>query len=150
MQLVCDCPSSELVFTVGSKIDEGVTVAAVSTKHNIICKHTLAGFLVTKVELRAILLAPRHVYHSQEKSFLMLPDSPSSLQAISNMKYDHPILGKILELHMELIRDRKKTVFGHVGIRANSAADSAAKDVLDGDISDELIAFSGLKISITK
>ena len=103
------------------------------------------------MELRAILLAPRHVYHSREKSFLVLPDSPSPHQAISNMKiYDHPILGKILELHMELIRDGRKIVFGYVGIRANSAADSAAKDVLDGDISDELIAFSGLKTRINK
>ena len=34
---------------------------------------------------------------------------------------------------------------GHVGIRGNSAADCAAKDVLDGDISDEPIPFSDLK-----
>ena len=34
---------------------------------------------------------------------------------------------------------------GHVGIRGNSAADSAAKDALDGDISIELIPFSDLK-----
>ena len=34
---------------------------------------------------------------------------------------------------------------GHVGIRGNSAADSAARDALDGDISDELIPFSDLK-----
>ena len=34
---------------------------------------------------------------------------------------------------------------GHVGIRGNSAADSAAKDALDGDISDGLIPFSDLE-----
>ena len=34
---------------------------------------------------------------------------------------------------------------GHVGIRENSAADSAAKDVLDSDISDELIPFLDFK-----
>ena len=48
-----------------------------------------------------------------------------------NMKYDHPILAKTLELHSELTRDGKETVFvwvsGHVGIRANLAADSVAK-----------------------
>ena len=48
---------------------------------------------------------------------------------------------------MNLTRDGKKIVFiwvpGHVGIRGNSAADSAAKDVLVGDIS--LIPLSDLK-----
>ena len=34
---------------------------------------------------------------------------------------------------------------GHVGIRGNLAADSAAKGALDGDISVELIPFSDLK-----
>ena len=46
-------------------------------------------------------------------------------------------------------REGRETVFiwvpGHVGIRGNSAADSAAKDALDGNISVELIPFSDLK-----
>ena len=33
---------------------------------------------------------------------------------------------------------------GHVGIGGNSAAGSAAKDALDGDISGELIPFSDI------
>ena len=48
-----------------------------------------------------------------------------------------------------MTRDGTEIVYiqvpGHVGIRGNSAADSAAKDVLDGDISVELIPFSDLK-----
>ena len=55
---------------------------------------------------------------------------------------------------MNLIRDGKKTVFiwvpGHVGIRGNLAADSAAKDALVGDISVELIPFSDLKACTNK
>ena len=54
-----------------------------------------------------------------------------------------------LELYINLSRDGKKTVFilipGHVGIGGNSAANSAAKDALVGDISVELIPFSDLK-----
>ena len=96
----------------------------------------------------------RRVYFSKEKSFLILSDSLSSLQVISNLRYDHPILVKILELHMELIRDGKETTFiwvpGHVGIRGNSAADSAAKDALGGDNLDELIPFSDLKSCVNK
>ena len=48
-----------------------------------------------------------------------------------------------------MTREGKDIVFiwvpGHVGIRGNSVADSAAKDALDGDISVELIPFSDLK-----
>ena len=45
-------------------------------------------------DLRAILLALsfRPVYHSKERSFLILSDSLSSLQAVANLKYDHSIL----------------------------------------------------------
>ena len=37
-----------------------------------------------------------------------------------------------------------------MGIRGNLAADSAAKDALDGDISDELIPFSDFKSRVNK
>ena len=48
-----------------------------------------------------------------------------------------------------MTREGREIVFiwvpGHVGIRGNSAADSAAKDALDGDIAVDLIPFSDLK-----
>ena len=48
-----------------------------------------------------------------------------------------------------MTREGREIVFiwvpGQAGIRGNSAADSAAKDALDGDISVELIPFSDLK-----
>ena len=80
---------------------------------------------------------------------MILSDWLLSLQAIFNLKYDHPILVQILELYMNLTRDGKKIVFiwvsGHVDIRGNSAADSVAKDAFVGDISVKLIPFSDLK-----
>ena len=66
-----------------------------------------------------------------------------------SLSYVHPVLVQILELYTEMTRDGREIVFiwvpGHVGIRGNSAADSAAKDSLDGDISVERIPFSDLK-----
>ena len=60
-----------------------------------------------------------------------------------------PVLVQILELYTGMTREGREIVFiwvpGHVGIRGNLAADSAAKDALDGDISVELIPFSDLK-----
>ena len=49
----------------------------------------------------------------------------------------------------ELIQEEREIVFvwvpGNVGIRGNSAADSAAKDALGGDILDKFIPFSDPK-----
>ena len=125
--------------------------AAVSTKRikkPFTCRLPDDSSIYT-AELRAILLALRHVYYSKEKSFLILSDSISSLLSILNLKYDHTVLVQILELYPEMTREGRKIVFiwvpGHVGIWGNSAADSAAKDALDGDILVELIPFSDLK-----
>ena len=52
------------------------------------------------------------------------------------MEYYHPILSKIIKLHLELTRDGMESVFvwvpGHLGVRENSAADFAAEDIIDG------------------
>ena len=88
------------------------------------------------------------------KLFLILSDPLSSIKAIFNLKFDHPILGQILELYMNLTKEGKDIVFiwvpGHVGIRGNSPADYATKDALAGDISVELIPFSDLKSPANK
>ena len=106
------------------------------------------------VELRAILLALKHVYYSKGKSFLILSDSLWLFQSVLNLIYDHPVLVQILQLYTEMTREGREIVFfwvpGHVGIRGNSAADSAAKDALYGDISVELTPFSDLKSRTNK
>ena len=73
----------------------------------------------------------------------------SSLQALHHTEYDHPILTQTHEMYSYLIRDGKEVVFvlvpGHVGVNDDSAANSAAKNALDGDVSDNYIPFSDLK-----
>ena len=87
-----------------------------------------------------IPLALKHVYHSKHKSFLILSDSLSALQAIHNLKYDHPILITIHELFSQLIQEEREIAFVWVPvIRGNYAADVAAKYALDGDISGEWV-----------
>ena len=77
-----------MFFTDGSKTEEGVAAAAVSTKRikkTFTCRPPDDSSICT-AELRAILLALKHVYYSKGKSFLILSDSLSSLQSILNLK----------------------------------------------------------------
>ena len=156
LQLISEYPLSEFFFTDGSKTEEGVAPAAVSTKRikKPFTRRLPDDSSIYTAELRAILLALKHVYYSKGKSFLILSDSLSSLHSILNLKYDHPVLVQILELYTEMTRDGREIVFiwvpSHVGIRGNLGADSAAKDALDGDISVELIPFSDLKSHTSK
>ena len=73
------------------------------------------------------------------------------METVNSMQHDQRILIKVYELHFDLLRDEKEDVFvwvpDHSGIRCNSAADSVAKDSLDGGGSDELIPFSDLNLA---
>ena len=74
MQLISECPLSENIFTDGSKTEEGVAAAAVSTKRinkTFTCRLP-DDSSIHIVELWAILLALKHVYNSKGKSFLIL------------------------------------------------------------------------------
>ena len=131
LQLVSEYPLSDFFSTDGSKIEDGVAAAAVSTKR--INKPSTWRLpddsSIYTAELRAILLALRHVYYSKEKSFLILSDSLSSLQSIFNLSSD-----------IRLIYRNDKIVFiwvpGHIA--------------LDSNISVELIPFSDLKSRTNK
>ena len=102
-------------------------MAAVTTKD--IRRPLLVGFRMTALYLLLNykqFFWPLDMFTVLRKSnFLILSDSLLSLQVICNLKYDHPILVKILELHIKLTRDGRETVFiwvpSHVGIRGNLA-----------------------------
>ena len=66
---------------------------------------------------------------------MIFSDSLSALKALGKLKTDYPLLIQIQELLHKINADQKEIVFmwvpGHVGIRANEAADRAAKEALD-------------------
>ena len=100
MQLISEYSLSEKKekkSTDGSKTEEGVAAAAVFTKRfnkPFTCRLPDDSSIYT-AELRAILLALKHVYYSKGKSFLILSDSLSSFQSMLNLKYDHLVLVQI-------------------------------------------------------
>ena len=118
---------------------------------NMFINHTLASFLMTALyslgnyESFFWLSDISTILRKNLSWYCLIPFHPNKLY----LKYNHPILVKILELYMKLTRDGKKIVFiwvpGHVDIRGNLAADTAAKDALDGNILVELIPFLYLK-----
>ena len=110
LQLIEEYPLSEFVFTDGSKTEEGVTAAAVSTKqiHKPFTCRLPDDSSIFAADMRAILLALKHVYCSKGKSYLILSDSLLSLQLLFKLKYDHPALAQILELCTEFTRDGSK------------------------------------------
>ena len=69
LQLISEYPLSEKMFTDGSETEEGVAAAGVSTKQikkPFTCQLPDNSSIYT-AELRAILLALKHVYYSKEK-----------------------------------------------------------------------------------
>ena len=87
LKLVSEFPSSEKILTDSSKTDEGVMLPRqyppnVSENHTHVIFRTTVQYILQSFELSfKIALCLRHVYHSQEKCFLILSDSLSSLQA---------------------------------------------------------------------
>ena len=105
----------------GSKTSDGVAAAVESPrnyKKPYSCR--LPGdSSIYPAELRAVLLTLKHVYHSKQKSFLILSDSLSALQAIHDLKYANPVLINIFELYPQLLQEEREIVFvwvpGNVG-----------------------------------
>ena len=96
-------------------------------------------------ELQAILLALKQAYQSQESKFMIFSDSLSALQALENLKTDHPLLIQMQEFLHKINADEKEIVFmwvpWHVGIRGNEVADRTAKKAIDNKPTADLMPF---------
>ena len=112
------------IYTDGSKVDEKVAAAAVSSvapNSPFSCRLRDHCSIYT-AELQAILFALKQVYQSKEKEnkLMIFSDSLSALQMIGNLKTDHPLLIQIQELLRKINADKKEIVFvwvpRHIGI----------------------------------
>ena len=88
------------ICTDGSKVDENVAAAAVSSvapNSPFSCRLRDHCSIYT-AELQAVLFALKRAYQSQERKFMIFLDSLSALQALGKLKTDHPLLIQIQEL----------------------------------------------------
>ena len=91
-------PNYVQIFTDGSKVDEKVAAAAVSSvapNSPFSCRLRDHCSIYT-AELQAILFALKQAYQSQEKKFMIFSDSLSALQALGKLKTDHPLLKRMV------------------------------------------------------
>ena len=157
LEMCTKFPNHLKIFTDGSKTDEGVGSAAVLFTANNPKKLSLRlpvdGSIYT-AELQALILALKLVYQSNEKSFLILSDSLSALQAIASRAFTHPLLFEFHELHTSLLNDGYNISFAwvpsHVGIRGNETVDEIAKQSIKEKISRKKIPHSDCKSKVNR
>ena len=101
------------IFTDGSKVDEKVAAAAVSSvAQNSSFSYRLRDHCsIYKAELQAILLDFKQALQSQERQFMIFSDLLSALQALGKLKTDHPPLIQNQELLHKINADQKEIVF---------------------------------------
>ena len=145
------------IYTDGSKLEEKSAAAAVvrsRTRAPSSCRLPDHCSIYT-AELQAIILALKHVFCLKNcNKFLILSDSLSALQALKQLKTDHPLLATIHEILPNLKQKDKDIVFmwipGHVNIRGNETADKLAKMALVEDPIKSKVPYSDLKPLVNK
>ena len=99
-------------------------------------------------------MALKLVYQSKDKSFLILSDSLSALQAIASRSLTHPLLFEFHELHTSLLHDKCDISFAwvpsHVGIRGNEEVDNFAKEAVKEDMSRTKIPHTDCKRKVNQ
>ena len=103
---------------------------------------------VYTAELSAIVLALQIIERSPYRQFIICSDSMSSLQALENKIFDHPLVSTILVKVIDLSRTYD-IIFcwtpGHVGIAGNEKADAIARGALDQQITESFIPYTDFK-----
>ena len=136
------------IYTDGSKDNDRVGCAAII--NNISIKQRLpSNASIFTAEIKAIDLALDAITESEDDHFIIFSDSLSVLLSLENKKLDNPLVVNLShKLHLLSIAHR--TIFfcwipSHIGIRGNEAADVAAKESLDFDITASQVPYTDLK-----
>ena len=157
LEMCTHFPNHQKIFTDGSKTDDGVGSAALlfsKTKQKKFSLRLRTDASIYTAELQALILALKLAYQSKERSFLILSDSLSALQAIATRSFEHPLLFEFHELHTSLLNDNYNICFAwvpsHVGIRGNELVDNIAKESIHDEESDKKIPYSDCKRKVNQ
>ncbi|XP_023241137.1 uncharacterized protein LOC111639478 [Centruroides sculpturatus] len=123
--------NSILIYTDGSKSDDYVGSAFVC-QDEIVAEQIALNFFIFSAELHAIYLALKYINRKGHHCCVIYTDSVSALQAVISCELcSHSIVIKIHKLFCHLIASNFFVKFcwvtGHVGIKGNEEADTAAK-----------------------
>ena len=139
------------IYTDGSKDNDRVGCGTVI--HNSSFKQRLpSNASIFTAEVTAIDLALDAITESDDDYFIIFSDSLSVLLSLHNMKLDNPLILKLLE-KLHHLSCAQKTIYlcwipSHIGIRGNEAADLAAKESLNLDITTSQVPYTDLKCHI--
>ena len=121
------------IYTDGSEVDTKVVSAYV-------CPYGTRGYRlrdgcsIFTAEVKAINQALTYVNVSSRKSFIILSDSMSVLQAIESQESKNPLVNRVLQTCQKILSNGKFITFcwipSHRDITGNEHVDRAAKDAL--------------------
>ena len=139
------------IYTDGSKDNDRVGCGTIIDNSSF--KQRLpSNASIFTAEVTAIDLALDAITESDDDHFIIFSDSLSVLLSLHNMKLDNPLILKLLE-KLHHLSCAHKTIHlcwipSHIGIRGNEAADMAAKESLNLDITASQVPYTDLKCHI--
>ena len=139
------------IYTDGSKDNDRVRCGLII--NNLSIKQRLpSNASIFTAEVTAIDLALDTIAESDDDHFIIFSDSLSVLLSLHNKKMDNPLILQLLQ-KLHHLSCAHKTIHlcwipSHIGIRGNEAADMAAKESLDQDITASQVPYTDLKSHI--
>ena len=139
------------IYTDGSKDNDRVGCGTIIDNSSF--KQRLpSNASIFTAEVTAIDLALDAITETDDDHFIIFSDSLSVLLSLHNMKLDNPLILKLLE-KLHHLSCAHKTIHlcwipSHIGIRGNEAADMAAKESLNLDITASQVPYTDLKCHI--